>query len=156
MSCLRRGQGQQKLTLELGVCSPSDSKHVFRDFRLEDDYPYRTTVDLERDFDAYRSRAFLLDKLYDPLHGWVNGQQSTPSPGSVRRLIGTWSLEFDFTRTQYLHWQLPEVAIVTGLLIRRQYHQTIDPTVLSVLFRECFTHLEWYRYKQWHDPDIGV
>ncbi|PHH84096.1 hypothetical protein CDD83_2477 [Cordyceps sp. RAO-2017] len=36
-----------KLVLDLGAYSPSDSQHSFRDFRLQDGYPYRTEADLD-------------------------------------------------------------------------------------------------------------
>ncbi|POR32516.1 Uncharacterized protein TPAR_07266 [Tolypocladium paradoxum] len=73
--CLRRDQGQRGLTLELGAYPPSDLRHVFRDFRLEDDYPYRIEADQEREFNAYGSRAFHHGKLNDPFHGWTESEE---------------------------------------------------------------------------------
>ena len=50
-------KGQAGITFKLGAFSPSDSKHAFKDFRLEQSYPYQPNKDLDPKFDAYNLRA---------------------------------------------------------------------------------------------------
>ena len=50
------GRRQQGLTLELGASSLSDSKHTFRDFHLEHNYPYQEEKDFDIHFGAYELR----------------------------------------------------------------------------------------------------
>ncbi|POR32569.1 Uncharacterized protein TPAR_07226 [Tolypocladium paradoxum] len=153
-----RGRGRRGLNLQLGVYSPSDSKHVFKDFRLEDDYPYLTTADLEDDFAAYTLRRTRGPEPDDPFHGWVNGRQAAPSLASKRRLLGTRPLTLDFSDFVGGHRPFPKAKIVTGLLIRRHYYRNIDPSVFAKLFTESFPCLEKIRHEWWHevDPELRV
>lgn len=148
--CGRRYQG---LTLELGVYSPSDSKHTFRDFRLEHDYPYQDKKDLERDYGAYRRRAarLKLNPLNDPSHGWVDGHRDAVCLGSKQRIMGMLAINLSLPEFSAFSQTFPKVEIVTGLLIRRQFYRKITAKSLSKLLREAFTCLRWFRHEGWHD-----
>ena|SRR6266566_3636845 len=140
-SC-RHGRCQQGLTLELGAYSPSDSKHTFRNFRLEQDYPYQEKNDLETHGEAYKSRTnrLGLNSLNDPYHGWVDGRQDYVNLGSKLRIIGTLSFNFNHPRFSPLFRELLKVDIVTGLLIRRQFYRKIAVISLGKLLRETYRY----------------
>lgn len=144
---------QQGLTLELGAYSPSDPKHTFRDFHLEQNYPYQEKNDLETNLDAYRLRAdrLGLDSLHDPYHGWVNGQRDHISLGSKLRMMGTLTCNLNHPKFSLFSQEFPMVDIVTGLLIRRQFYRKIAVASLGKLLQEAFTCLRWIRHEGWHD-----
>ncbi|RDL35090.1 Uncharacterized protein BP5553_07021 [Venustampulla echinocandica] len=127
-ACSRgRGGRQQGLTLELGAYSPSDSKHTFRDFRLEHDYPYQERNDLEMDWDTYKLRAdrLGLDSLNDLYHRWVDGHRDRLSLESKQRIMGTLTIDLDLPEFSAFSHIFPKVEIITGLLIRRQFYRKI-------------------------------
>src|SRR5262249_42362709 len=86
----------RSLTLYLGVYSPSDTKYVLRDFRLEDSYPYRLPKDSDGTFNEYEKHKHIISKLNDPLYRWNNGYQARPSLGARKRLLGSRSLHLNF------------------------------------------------------------
>ena len=144
---------QQGLTLELGVYSPSDSKHAFRDFHFEHNYPYQEEKDLETHFEAYKLRAdkLGLDSLNDPYHWWVNGHRDDVSLESKQRIMGTLTINPNLPEFSAFYQSFPRVEIVTGLLIRRQFYRKIAARSLTKLLRETFTCLRWFRHEAWHD-----
>ena len=144
---------QQGLTLELGAYSPSDSKHAFRDFHLEQDYPYQERKDLETNFEAYKLRAdeLGLDSLNDPYHGWIDGHQDNLSLEAKQRIMGTLTIKSNLPEFSAFSQAFPKVEIVTGLLIRRQFYRKIAAKSLPKLLRETFTCLRWFRHEAWHD-----
>jgi hypothetical protein len=139
--------------LELGAYSPSDSKHTFRDFRLEHNYPYQEEKDLETHWEAYRLRAdrLGLDSLNDPYHCWVDGHRDDVSFESKQRIMGTLTIDPDFHEFYPFFQTFPKVEIVTGLLLRRQFYRKIAASSLGKLLRETFTCLRWFRHEAWHD-----
>ena len=144
---------QQGLTLELGAYSPSDSKHAFRDFHLEQNYSYHERKDLEANFEAYRLRAdeLGLDSLNDPYHGWIDGHQDNLSLEAKQRIMGTLTIKSNLPEFSAFSQAFPKVEIVTGLLIRRQFYRKIAAKSLGKLLREAFTCLQWFRHEAWHD-----
>jgi len=148
-----RGRRQQGLTLELGAYSPSDSKHTFRDFHLEHNYPYQEEKDLETHLEAYRLRAdrLGLGSLNDPYHGWVDGYRDGVSLESKQRIMGTLTINLNLPEFSAFFQTFPKVEIVTGLLIRRQFYRKIAVSSLGKLLRETFTCLRWFRHEGWHD-----
>lgn len=144
---------QQGLTLELGAYSPSDSKHAFRDFHLEQDYPYQERKDLETNFEAYKLRAdeLGLDSLNDPYHGWIDGHQDNLSLEAKQRIMGTLTIKSNLPEFSAFSQAFPKVEIVTGLLIRRQFYRKIAAKSLGKLLREALTCLQWFRHEAWHD-----
>jgi hypothetical protein len=144
---------QHGLTLELGACSPSDSKHTFRDFHLEHNYPYQEEKDLETQFKAYKLRADALglDSLNDPHHGWMNGHWEGVSLEAKQRIMGTLTINSNLPAFSAFSQKFPKVDIVTGLLIRRQFCRKIAASSLGMLLSEAFTCLQWFRHEAWHD-----
>jgi hypothetical protein len=146
-------QGHE-LLLELGAYSPSDSNHVFRDFRLQEDYPYLVQEDIEKKYDAYKLKEGRDTELNDLFHGWTNGRrQGKPTFESKKRVMGTSPREFNFRDITGDSHRFPKVEIVTSLLIRRQYYRSFSADTLSKLFRESLTSLLWFRHEPWHDVD---
>jgi hypothetical protein len=151
--CSRQAVCQQGLTLELGVYSPSDSKHTFRDFHLEQGYPYQEKKDLEPHYEAYRLRAdrLRLESINDPYHGWADGYQNHISLGSEQRTMGTLTINLNLPEFPAFSQTFPKVEIITGLLIRRQFYRKIAISSLSKLLCEAFLCLKWFRHEGWHN-----
>ncbi|KAI0101813.1 hypothetical protein GGR51DRAFT_550752 [Nemania sp. FL0031] len=146
---------QQELTLELGAYSNSDSKHTFRDFHLEQNYPYQEKSDLHAYWDLYRLRADRLGigSLHDPYHGWAHGHMDQVSLGSKLRLMGTLACRLNRPRFSTSSQQFPRVDVVKGLLIRRQFYRKIAVSTLGKLLYESFTCLQWLRHEGWYNVD---
>ncbi|ROV96612.1 hypothetical protein VPNG_09011 [Cytospora leucostoma] len=148
------------LTLELCVFSPSDTKHRFKDFRLEDTYPYVSSEDLPPALDGYAdyeaNRAARDDRLRDKEHRWLNGKHSgRPTLGSRKRILGTSPLTFDFseftTRRGWTERVLPKAPIITGFLIRRQYYRIVSAQAIHKLMTQSLTNLQSWRWERWLD-----
>ena len=150
-----RSRRQYGLTLELGAYSPGDCKHTFRDFHLEENYPYQESNDKDPQADAYKLRIkrLGLDTLNDPYHGWVNGRQEGLSLGSKQRIMGTLTIDDDPPKYSIYPYTFPKVEIITSLLTRRHFYRKISPKSLEKLLRESFTCLRSIRYETWHDVD---
>ena len=146
-------RSQQGLTLELGVYSPSDSKHSFRDFHLEQGYPYQEENDFEPQWEAYRLRAdrLRLDRINEPYHGWTDGCQNHVSLGSKRRIMGALTINPNLPEFHAFSQTFPKVEIITGLLIRRQFYRKIAISSLSKLLCEAFPCLQWFRHEGWRN-----
>jgi hypothetical protein len=144
------------VTLELGAYSPSDCKHKFRDFHLEENHPYGEFNDIKSYVNAYKQRIdrLGLGTLNDPYHGWVNGHQECPSLGSKQRLMGTLTVNDNLPQLSIYPYTFPNVEIVTGLLIRRQFYRKIAAKSLDKLLRETFTCLRWFNHEAWYDVDL--
>lgn len=143
------------LTLELGAYSPGDCKHTFRDFHLEENYPYQECNEIEPQDDAYKLRIdrLGLDTLNDPYHGWVNGHQEGLSLGSKQRIMGTLTIDDDLPKFSIYPYTFPKVEIVTVLRMRRQFYRRIAAKSLDRLLREAFTCLQSFYHETWHDVD---
>lgn len=157
---LKRGYRYRGLTLELGAVSPSDSKHTFRDFRLDENYPYQNGRDVQEHYDAYKSRTRGLHEtntLHDPYHGWVDGHRSDVSMGSKFRLMGNFSNRANYPVLSKFSAgtprRTPRVDIVTGLLLRRQFYREIASPILARLLSESFPCIRWLRHERWHHVD---
>lgn len=139
--------------MELGAYSPSDSKHVFRDFHFEHNYPYQDEKDLGTHGDTSKLQAdkLELDSLNDPYHGWVNGRRDEASLEAKQRIMGTLTINPNIPEFCELFQTFPKVEIVTGLLIRRQFYRKIAANSLGKLLRDTFTCLRWFRHEVWHD-----
>ena len=162
MSSWRREPDHRKhrgLVLELGAYSPSDTKHDFRDFRLEKDYPYLTLKDFEeKGFSAYFAQEKRKSEENDAFHQWKDHYRvGHPTFESKKRLMGTRPLELSPEaggRQWNRKWQrFPLVDAVTGLRLRRQFYRNISADVLSKLFDESLTQLVWIRHERWRDVD---
>ncbi|KAM5347728.1 hypothetical protein ACJ41O_007552 [Fusarium nematophilum] len=141
------------LQLELSVHSESDYQHVYRDFRLRDDYPFITEADLEdgkmyREY--HRTRLWSTVTIKDLKHGFRGPgmQRRTMTPGQKKRLRGTLPLSFSFEDPTTV---LPRVDIVRGLVTRRQFYRNISAKALAQLLRESLGSLCMFRYEQMCD-----
>ncbi|KAK3934920.1 hypothetical protein QBC46DRAFT_324280 [Diplogelasinospora grovesii] len=156
----RWNPGHKGLTLELGAYSPSDSKHTFKDFRLEPNYPYQVPKDLDKRFESYKLRIREVGQLgldstsNDPYHGWVGGLQEASSVGlgAKQRIMGTLSLATN--RRGFS--ALPRVEFVTGLLIRRQLYRAFSGKALARLLSESFPCLRRFRHEGWRNVDPSI
>jgi len=146
------GEDRDGLTFELSAFSPSDSSHSFKDFRLEQSYPYQEEEDLDQNFDAYKLRddQHKLDgTLDDAEHGWTNGHCETTELGSKRRLMGR--LVFKINDPSVSSRKSITVSIITGLLIRRQFHRKIPALLISGLIHKVCTSIRWFHHEGWYD-----
>lgn len=127
------------ITLELGAYSPSDSKYHFvnllgqtQPYRDENEVNWRESPRQEGwpltwyTFDRTRTGIYLMERVMGPL--------------DIRRGLPDLS---GFTE------RIPEVGVVTGLLIRRQFPRRILTGPLFQLIRESFTGLQWFRHEVW-------
>ncbi|KFZ04051.1 hypothetical protein V502_10450 [Pseudogymnoascus sp. VKM F-4520 (FW-2644)] len=130
-----RSRRQYGVILELGAYSPGDCKHTFRDFHLQENYPYQESYDTEPTADAYKLRIkrLGLDTLNDPYHGWVNGRQEGLSLGSKQRIMGTSNIDDDLLKPSICPYTFPKVEIITCLLTRRHFYRKIGAKSLEKL-----------------------
>ena len=142
--------GKTGITLELAVFSPSDSQHAHKDFRLEQNYPYHETRDIDRTFDAYKLRRAETESSSDhvnsPDHSWVHADPQKELGAKVR-LLGL--LQY-YLKDSLVSQGFPTVKVVTGLLIRRQFYRKIPAQCVSTLLYEVCPCIEWFRHEGWH------
>jgi len=144
------------LELELGAYSPSDCRHTFRDFHLEPNYPYQEVREVQTYPDeAYHQRIEQLGSFNDQFHGWVEGRRDSESViclEAKQRLMST--LEIKWGRRKFASFiPLPEVEVVTYLLIRRQFYRKISGYSIGKLLNQSFTNLIEFRREGWFDVD---
>lgn len=139
------------MTLELSASSPSDSEHLYRDFRLQDNYPYLTEEDLDPDYQAYERPSRELAELNDKLHNWSSGRIDKYNRLSVMRLLGTEPLDLDFSGMSPGTYtgKFPTIDIVCDFLVRRRFYRLFKPEVLSRLIEQSFGSLRCLRIEHW-------
>lgn len=121
------------LALEINAYSSSDRVHWFRNIYLSSD---NTEDDEGAISDA--SRTGIL--RHDPRHGWMNGQQVRAPPRSaVERL---------FQPIPSFSKSLPQVTVVTCLIIRRQLRRYLPPSSIADLFTSL-DRLEYISWEPW-------
>lgn len=156
------GRSQEGITFELGVHSPSDCKHIFKEFHFG---PYQQREELGNNL------LLALDNLNDPDHGWAEGRRVDPiGLASRKRIMGILTLSpgrprFSGATKEVNHNQLengdlpstteknkvlPKVGIITNFLIRRQFYRRIAPQSLGRLIRS-FTCLTGFHQEGWLD-----
>lgn len=151
----RYGRSIKGLELELGAYSPSDYRHTFQNFHLEPKHPYEEIREVQ-DYpnEAYRQRIEQLGSFNDPFHGWVNGRRDSESViclEAKQRVMGTLEIKWGLRKLGLSH-PLPEVKVVTRLLIRRQFYRKISGYSLGKLLNS-FTSLIEFRREGWFDVD---
>ena len=152
------GELEHRLVLDLGVYSPSDSQHAFRDFRLEDDYPYLVKEDLDETFEAYHlayGEPTRETKFPTGCPTWVVACREAPSYRSRLRVTGTQPLKLNFRDIEEGPLRFPRVKAVKELVVRRQYYRDIAPGVFSKLLKESFTSLQKFRYELWENVEAA-
>ena len=132
-SILSEWKPSGSLVLDISVHSPSDSEHHFKYLHFGSD--------AVSDSDGNRETA----KIHDLRHGWDHGERvSLPSSYCITRLFGDIEIAPDF-------WQgLPEVTVVTGLLLRRQTRRRWEPRTLQQLLMHLPRLREIY-YEPWRE-----
>ncbi|TVY33901.1 hypothetical protein LSUB1_G007075 [Lachnellula subtilissima] len=152
----RYGRSMKGLELELGAYSPSDCRHTFRDFHLEPNYPYQENREVQTYLDeAYHQRIEQMGSFNDQFHGWVEGRRDSESViclEAKQRLMGTLELKWGSGKSEPFI-TLPEVEVVTYLLIRRQFYRKISGYSIGMLLSESFTNLIEFRREGWFDVD---
>ncbi|KAF4344319.1 hypothetical protein FBEOM_1713 [Fusarium beomiforme] len=109
------------LTLELNATSASNSKHWFKNFRLNDGH------DTPHGHDSVIPVGVMHNGWHDPKHGWVNGVQAKPPPfQAMQRVFGLLTLKLSPKG-------LPNVNAVTRLMIRRQFRHCLVPSQLALI-----------------------
>ena len=149
-----RQDGQDGMTLEISVHSPSDTQHFFRDFRIDDDYPVHSGDDLSirniGDLAIFHARKQFFQWSLRPLdmvpHHCLD-ITGRPPQGAVQRCLGT---PLDFLSR--LSGVLPRVPIVSEFLMRRQHYRQLSPIALARLFSESLVCAESLRLERWCRP----
>jgi hypothetical protein len=70
-----------------------------------------------------------------------------------QRIMGTLTINPNHSASSAFFQKFPEVKIVTGLLIRREFYRKLAVSSLGNLLRETFTCLQWLRHEAWHGVD---
>lgn len=149
--------GPNGLVLELSAVSPSDVQHRFRNFELEDEYPFQCEEDLRRNPSVLEySRQKEMEVQTAPGDVVLRHRTVTPSAtiGEYRRMQGTrlelrpWR-KFDIRGRRNPIPTLPDAPLVKGLLIRRAFYRAFSPTTLAELFRQSLRSVEWFRLERW-------
>ncbi|KAH6613625.1 hypothetical protein B0J18DRAFT_61207 [Chaetomium sp. MPI-SDFR-AT-0129] len=121
------------LTLELSTQSPSDAEHWFKD-------SYFGTEDEDGNV-IFESENQAQERIHDPRHGWIDGQQvASPTQLAVQRLYGWVWLSFKE--------ELPILHVVTKLVLRRQCRRRIFNRALRLLL-DKLPRLECMVYEPW-------
>ncbi|KAK5989682.1 hypothetical protein PT974_07937 [Cladobotryum mycophilum] len=121
------------LLLDISVHSPSDAKHYFKH------------IDFESDALPESNGTSQAIDIHDPRHNWVNGKQtSLPPPDSMFRTFKDIEMSPDFWR------DLPEVRVVTGLLLRRQTRRRWEPSGIEKLIK-LLPALQEIHYEPWRE-----
>ncbi|KAK3943296.1 hypothetical protein QBC46DRAFT_307703 [Diplogelasinospora grovesii] len=128
---------ERGVSLEISAFSPSDHKHGFRDFRLQDDYPIW--------FDSDQMK---LERYHDPDHGWENGRQGPVSLGARKRITEKLTL-WDGDGTGKAP-PLPKVKFITVFTVRRQSYRSIEISSLKKLLR-AFPNLHTFIHEPWYN-----
>ncbi|KAK2033461.1 hypothetical protein LX32DRAFT_704998 [Colletotrichum zoysiae] len=138
------------LLLDIGVYSPSDSRHWFKYLTFGPDI---SSVECERD--RYIQKP-IMSEFDDSQHGWIAGSQKSP-PGSTAinkvfdEIMGEGPFDDDEQEKQW--WlQLPLVPVVTGVLLRQQSRRRWKPKALSQMFTR-FPRLQEIHYEPWREWD---
>ena len=126
------------LTLELSVFCPSDWEHWFKHFHFHND--------ADED-DPGPEPGRLKANWHDPYHGWDHGQLAQEPPESaIRRIFSHVNPYFPLLKEV-----LPQVHVVTKLVLRRQMRRTLDGYSIGVLLRAlcCLEHLVLEPWRPW-------
>ncbi|TLD19110.1 hypothetical protein PspLS_09890 [Pyricularia sp. CBS 133598] len=138
-------RGDEGITLELSMWSPSDNRYSFQDIDFGEGDCLRSFPNIEDDFQRHTF------PLHAPPHGWVQGSRFR----SATRM--EWQKIRHFI---YLHDEIDigmlSVVAVTGLLLRRQtradLHVSAYQAICSRLPNLAQVHLEMWQ--EWEAPRI--
>lgn len=123
------------LQLDISIHSNSDSQHRFKYIRSE--------PDVTPPLDTHQTTP-----SNDPSHDWENGSPwRLPPTRSVHRLFEAYIL------SDPPKGPLPQLPVVTSLLLRRQTRRVCDPYYLRELL-ECLPGLRELYYEPWKRLDI--
>ncbi|KAI8724093.1 hypothetical protein NCS52_00266500 [Fusarium sp. LHS14.1] len=154
--CYHRG-----ITLQLSAHSPSDNRHRYRDFRMDDKYPWITKEDLVDKGEFHKQNRDLFVKFLKDTHPHVDSHRHmTYQLPEIDRFRSAEPLRFDFGKPLF-RWSdtsrepidtenvLPTVNIVKALVIRRHFYRNVSSCALAKLLRENFPRLEMFRDERW-------
>ncbi|KAI6083964.1 hypothetical protein F4821DRAFT_280477 [Hypoxylon rubiginosum] len=142
-------QPQKRLTLDISIYSPSDSRHHFKYLTFGPDAPLDD-----------RNPTF--SNQDDPRHGWIAGKlSSAPSRQALeyvhREILAPGEYSGVFWNEEYekTWWQsLPEAPVVSSILFRLQNRRRFAPTAFKCMFSRL-PNLEAIHYEPWRvwSPD---
>lgn len=130
---------------------------------LQDDYPYFAESRVQREYIMryHHDRTRNNNQLKGDFHKFNTISSLAPPYQQhldmnivANRLIRP--LDLDFFGIRFRRGQskdcLPEVKMITSLLIRRQYYRELCPSALGRLFIESLTGLRQIRHERWRLP----
>ncbi|KAH7358069.1 F-box domain-containing protein [Plectosphaerella cucumerina] len=152
-------------TLDLGVYSPSDGKHGFRDFRLCQDYHYGATSDMYKQHALMLRKSMAADDDKRTCPGWNRLCKGlAPCMAAKKRLLSTigdprrphFSTLCVQENEDYGYPELKAVAeacAVRSLVIRRHYYRQLSPQLLGSLISHF--GLDNLHHEAWRHPDVS-
>lgn len=154
-SALSTWEPHGKLLLDIGIHSPSDSKHWFKYLTFGPDTPPSDARDRDqRDRDGSTEQP-TLPGVDDSQHSWINGRRgSAAGRGACEKVFEEIMGEGPFTddEQENVWWdQLPlvlVVIVVTGLLLRQQTRRRWKPAALVHMVSR-FPNLQEVHYEPW-------
>ncbi|KAK2044879.1 F-box domain-containing protein [Colletotrichum somersetense] len=164
------------ITLDLGVYSPSDGRHGFRDYRFSDQYRYGASqTSHQQHADALCRDREAGGNQKSTCPGWnriCNVQCSSPSLSSKERLL---AITGDHRRPQFAKMftdgrisrnsyttpsptlkGIASAPVITSLVLPRHYYRSISLQVLDCLVRQGFPNLESFRRESWRADDVSL
>lgn len=150
-------------TLELSARSPSDAKHIFQDIaELQGDYPHFLDSSAQKEHLVRRRNELATHPIQDPPHHFFNAERYFWVAGTrmyvkyrtmrILRLDFSGISESDRRQTPNSTTRLPQVRMITSLLIRRQSYSQLHPGDLGALFTDSLTGLCHIRLEKWRAP----
>ncbi|KAK2590068.1 hypothetical protein QQS21_012256 [Conoideocrella luteorostrata] len=137
------------LTLELGIKSPSDTRHYYRDITMYNNYPFRSWDNLDETIDM--TFYHMSPKLYSvidarPKHAHSARLALRRPEGfhAAGRFLGS-LLQFQGLKNSHL----PRVKVINSLLIRHQFKRQMSPLALAKLVHESLVHITSFRLERW-------
>ena len=139
------------VALDINIYSPSDSKHWFKHITFEPDTEHAPSMRSQGHCIEQEPEAEVVDTQHIQTH---NGQPRVPEAAFYKvfdEILSTGP--FDTEEEEIKWWrQLPQVPVVTSLLIRLQNRRRWNPKTLEKLFT-CLPRLLEIHYEPWREWD---
>ncbi|KAK2056437.1 F-box domain-containing protein [Colletotrichum caudatum] len=172
MSAWPKREHNSGVTLDLGVYSPSDGRHGFRDYRFSDFYRYGTPqTSHQQHADALCRDREAGKNQKSTCPGWnraCNVECSSPSVSSKKRLLAVigdhrWRHFSTVLAEENWHGQphptlkgIASAPAITSLVLPRHYYRSISLQVLGCLVRQAFPNLGNFRRESWQADDVPL
>jgi hypothetical protein len=148
------------LTLDLGVYSPSDGEHAFREMRFTKGFPHIPGYFIPKGLAAdYKCHEGLLLESSDTCPGWAHSRLGEASTQARKRLLSTVGHPKSVYARKIIKLcitefgELPMVEALTGLEIRRHYFRHISLLMLRMMLEKSLINIHRFRHEKWRGID---